>query len=166
MLIVNDEQRLRAGIGSLSKRCRYCSKALAAYPLILSDDARLAVYHAACAAALATEILVDLYTFFSPPAPYHQLFVLTPPGAAAPQQPSVEREKLVHGALLRASKGVTHAINEYPPNQGGPSGSSLPRHDAGQLSPGASGGRQQVEGTTAGDDPWAGSLAPRGECAH
>ena len=32
MLIVNDEQRLRAGIGSLSKRCQYCSKALAAYP--------------------------------------------------------------------------------------------------------------------------------------
>ena len=64
MLIVNDEQRLRAGIGSLSKRCQYCSKALAAYPLILSDDGRLAVYHAACAAALATEILVDLYTFW------------------------------------------------------------------------------------------------------
>ena len=32
MLIVNDEQRMRAGIGSLSKRCQYCSKALAAYP--------------------------------------------------------------------------------------------------------------------------------------
>jgi hypothetical protein len=76
MLIFNDEQRLRAGIRSLSKRCSYCSKALAAYPLILSDDAGLAVYHAACAAALATEILVDLYTFFRPPAPYHQLFVL------------------------------------------------------------------------------------------
>ncbi len=86
MLIVNDEQRLRAGIGSLSKRCQYCCKALAAYPLILSDDARLAVYHAACAAALATEILVDLYTFFSPPAPYQQLFVLTPPGAAPTQE--------------------------------------------------------------------------------
>ncbi len=25
MLIVNDEQRLRAGIGSLGKRCQYCS---------------------------------------------------------------------------------------------------------------------------------------------
>ena len=49
MLIVNDEQRLRAGIGSMGKRCQYCSKALAAYPLILSDDAKLAVYHAACA---------------------------------------------------------------------------------------------------------------------
>ena len=85
MLIVNDEQRLRAGIRSLSKCCSYCSKALAAYPLILSDDAGLAVYHAACAAALATEILVDLYTFFRPPAPYQQLFVLTAPQTASPQ---------------------------------------------------------------------------------
>jgi hypothetical protein len=91
MLIVNDEQRLRAGIGSLSKRCQYCSKAEASYPLILSDDARLAVYHAACAAALATEILVDLYTFFSPPAPYHQLFVLSTPEAVPPQETSVGR---------------------------------------------------------------------------
>ncbi len=77
MLIFNDEQRLRAGIKSLSKQCPYCGKALAAYPLILSDDAGLFVYHAACAAALATEILVDLYTFFRPPAPYHQLYVAT-----------------------------------------------------------------------------------------
>ncbi len=92
MLIVNNEQRLRAGIGSLSKRCQYCSKVLAAYPLILSDDGRLAVYHAACAAALATEILVDLYTFFSPPAPYNQLFVLSIHEAAPPQETSVERE--------------------------------------------------------------------------
>ena len=45
MLIVNDEQRMGAGIGSLSKRCQNCSKALAAYPLILSGDGRLAVYH-------------------------------------------------------------------------------------------------------------------------
>ena len=90
MLIVNDEQRLRAGIGSLSKRCQYCSKALAAYPLILSDDARLAVYHAACAAALATEILVDLYTFFSPPAPYSRLFVLTAPEAAPTADPTLQ----------------------------------------------------------------------------
>ena len=82
MLIFNDEQRLRAGIKSLSKRCPYCSKALAAYPLILSDDAGLFVYHAACAAALATEILVDLYTFFRPPAPYHHLFVLDPTQSA------------------------------------------------------------------------------------
>jgi hypothetical protein len=76
MLIVNEEQRLRAGIRSLSTRCPYCSKALAAYPLVLSDDAGLFVYHAACAAALATEILVDLYTFFRPPAPDDRLFML------------------------------------------------------------------------------------------
>ncbi len=43
MLIFNDEQRRRSGIRSLSKRCPYCSKALAAYPLILSDDAGLFV---------------------------------------------------------------------------------------------------------------------------
>ena len=83
MFILNDEHRQRAGIGSLSKRCQYCSKQLAAYPLILSDDARLAVYHAACAAALATEILVDLYTFFRPPAPSHPLYVLTAPHTAS-----------------------------------------------------------------------------------
>jgi len=82
MLIVNDEQRRRSGIGSMNKRCQYCSKALAAYPLILSDDTRLAVYHAACVVQLAIEIMVDLYTFFSPPAPYHQLYVLTAPEAA------------------------------------------------------------------------------------
>jgi hypothetical protein len=77
MLIINDEQRLRAGIRSLSKRCPCCGLAEASYPLILSAEAGLAVYHAACAAQLATEILVDLYTIFRPPAPYHQLFVLT-----------------------------------------------------------------------------------------
>jgi hypothetical protein len=76
MLIFTDEQRKRAGIKSLSKRCPYCRKALKDYPLILSDDAGFAVYHAACAAALAIEIQVDLYTFFRPGPPYHQLFVL------------------------------------------------------------------------------------------
>lgn len=95
MLIVNDEHRLRAGITSLSKRCPYCRKALRAYPLILSDDGRLAVYHAACAAALATEILVDRYTFLSPPAPYHQFFVLTPPGAAS--TPEAEHHRAHEG---------------------------------------------------------------------
>jgi len=78
MLIVSDEQRLRAGIKSLSKRCSYCSQPLSEYPLIMNDDAGLAVFHAACAAALATEIIVDLYTFFQPPAPYQHLFVLDP----------------------------------------------------------------------------------------
>jgi hypothetical protein len=77
MLIVNDEHRLRAGIKSLSKRCSYCSKPLKAYPLIMNDDVGFHVFHAACAAALAIDIQVDLCTFFHPPAPYHQFFVLT-----------------------------------------------------------------------------------------
>ncbi len=68
----------------------YCTKPLAAYPLIVSDEARLQVYHAACAAALATEVLVDLFTFFSPPAPYERLFVLTAPDAAPSQHTSVD----------------------------------------------------------------------------
>ena len=93
MLIFNDEQCLQAGIKSLSKRCPYCCKALAAYPLILTDDAGLFVYHAACAAALATEILVDLYTFFRPPAPYHRLFVLDPTQAAHQHPAGCERKE-------------------------------------------------------------------------
>jgi hypothetical protein len=43
----------------------------------MNDDAGLAVFHAACAAALATVIIVDLSTFFCPPAPFQQLFPLT-----------------------------------------------------------------------------------------
>ena len=73
MLIVNEEQRLLAGVVSLSERCKYCSKPLAEYPLILSDDVDQTVYHAACAIELATDIMVDLFTFFSPPPPYQQL---------------------------------------------------------------------------------------------
>jgi hypothetical protein len=76
MLIVNDEHLLQAGIKNLSKRCSYCSKPLKEYPLIMNDDAGLAVFHAACAAALAIDIQVDLYTFFQPPAPYQRLFVI------------------------------------------------------------------------------------------
>ena len=75
MLIINDEQRLQAGIPSLSEQCPCCGKALATYPLILSDDVEQPVYHAACAIEVATEILVDVSTFFSPPAPYDRLFV-------------------------------------------------------------------------------------------
>jgi hypothetical protein len=93
MLIFNDEQRLRAGIRSLSKPCSYCSKALSEYPLIMNDDAGLAVFHAACAAALATEIIVDLYTFFRPPAPYHRLFVLDTTQAAREHLAECERKE-------------------------------------------------------------------------
>jgi hypothetical protein len=84
---------IAAGIKSLSKRCSYCSKALSEYPLIINDDAGLAVFHAACAAALATEIVVDLYSFFRPPAPYHQLFVLDPRHSAPKHPAGCERKE-------------------------------------------------------------------------
>ncbi len=77
MLIVNDDHLRLAGIVSLEERCTYCSKTLAAYPLIMSDDAKQRVYHITCALELATDIMVDLDTFFSPPAPYVRLFTLT-----------------------------------------------------------------------------------------
>ena len=64
MLIVNDEHRIAAGVKSLSKRCSFCRKPISAYPLIMNDDAGFHVFHAACAAALATDIIVDLSTFF------------------------------------------------------------------------------------------------------
>src|SRR5713101_4396323 len=90
MLILNDKHRLRAGVASLDERCTYCSKALNEYPLIMSDDVEQTVYHAACAVQLATDIMVDLYTFLSPPAPYERLFVLTAPDTTPPQRPSGE----------------------------------------------------------------------------
>lgn len=82
MLIINDKQRLRAGVTSMDERCKYCSKAVGEYPLIKSDDADQTVYHAACAVQVASKIMVDLYTFFSPPAPYNRLFVLSVSKAA------------------------------------------------------------------------------------
>jgi hypothetical protein len=44
----------------------------------MSDDTAQTVYHAACAVELATDILVDLFTFFSPLPPSERFFVLTP----------------------------------------------------------------------------------------
>ena len=70
MLIVNDNQLHLAGIASLEQPCISCSKQLATYPLILSDDVGQTVYHITCALELATDLMVDVYTFFSPPAPY------------------------------------------------------------------------------------------------
>jgi hypothetical protein len=107
VLIVNDEHRIAAGIKSLSKRCPYCLKPLRAYPLILSDDAGFAVFHAACAAALASEIQVDLYTFFRPPAPYHQFFVLRTQEAGQSDEPGGTHAVQIHqrdqGSSLEAS---------------------------------------------------------------
>jgi len=79
MLIINDDHRRRAGVCSLDELCPYCGSAFAFYPLVMSDDASQTVYHVACALELATDLLVDLYTFFSPPAPYARLFTLTAP---------------------------------------------------------------------------------------
>ena len=45
----------------------------------MSDDEDQTVYHVACALELATDLLVDLYTFFRPPAPYAPLFTLAAP---------------------------------------------------------------------------------------
>jgi len=105
MLIVNDAHLYLAGVASLEERCRSCSRPLAAYPLIMSDDTKQTVYHVTCALELATDLMVDLATFFNPPAPYHQLFVLTAPEAASARTPRGERAQ---------TKGVTHAVNEYP----------------------------------------------------
>ena len=77
MLIVNAAHLGLAGVASLEERCSYCSRPLAVYPLLMSDDAEPSVYHVPCALQLATDLLVDLYTFFSPPAPYVSLFTLT-----------------------------------------------------------------------------------------
>jgi hypothetical protein len=77
MLIVTDDHRRRAGVCSLDELCPYCRLAFADYPLIMSDDAAQTVYHVACALQLTTDLLVDLYTFFSPPVPYDCLFTLT-----------------------------------------------------------------------------------------
>ena len=137
MLIVNDDQRLLAGVGSLEEQCKYCGSALTAYPLIQSDDVDQAVYHATCALELATDIMVDLYTFFSPPAPCPQLFVLTAPDAASAM--------MLRGERLQ-TEGVTHAVNKYPPDQGSALGSSVHRQNTSILSNGRGSCHQEEEG--------------------
>ena len=78
--------RLRAEVRSLDELCPSCCKPLREYPLLLCDEANPSVYHVPCALQLATEILVDLFTFFSPPAPFGRLFVLTAkPPESSPQ---------------------------------------------------------------------------------
>ncbi len=78
MLIINDDHLRRADVCSLDELCPSCRKPLREYPLVMSDDATQAVYHVACALELATDLLVDLSTFFNPPTPYTSLFTLTP----------------------------------------------------------------------------------------
>ena len=103
MLIVNADHLSLAGVASLEERCTYCSRPLAAYPLVMSDDARQTVYHVTCALELATDLLVDLASFFHPPAPYPQLFVLTAPEAGSCGIPHSERVQ---------TEGVTHAVSK------------------------------------------------------
>lgn len=82
MLIVNHDHLMRTGVCSLDELCPSCSKAFAAYPLIMSDDAKQTVSHISCALELAVDILVDLDTFFRPPPPHPPLYVLTAPPMA------------------------------------------------------------------------------------
>ena len=105
MLIVNDDHLCLAGVASLEERCSYCSKPLTEYPLIMSDDANLAVYHTTCALELATEINHDLSTFFSSPAPYNRLFVLTTSGTAPAHETSLEGASKVCASQNRPDKG-------------------------------------------------------------
>ncbi len=84
MLIVNDDHRMRAGVCSLDELYPYCGSAFASYPLIMSDDAAQTVYHVACALELATDLLVDLYTFFCPPAPMIACLLSPPPSDSEP----------------------------------------------------------------------------------
>ena len=104
MLIVNDDHLRLAGISSLEERCIYCSKRLAAYPLILSDDAGQHVYHITCALGLASDLLTDVFTFFCPPAPSPPLFVLTGSDAVSRVMACGEQTR---------KEGVNHAISEY-----------------------------------------------------
>ena len=104
MLIVNDAQLCLAGVASLEERCRYCSRPLAAYPLVMGSDADQTTYHITCALELATDFMADIFTFFSPPAPYSQLFVLTVPDAASLTIPCGERGQ---------TEGTTHAVNKH-----------------------------------------------------
>ena len=107
MLIVNADHLCLAGVASLEERCPYCSRPLAAYPLIMADERSQAVYHVTCALELATDLLVDLATFFNPPAPYPPLFVLTAPdwvSRGIPPNSQVQPE------------GDIYAISEYSPD--------------------------------------------------
>ncbi len=57
MLIVNADHLCLAGVASLEERCTYCSRPLAAYPLIMGDERSQTVYHVTCALELATDLL-------------------------------------------------------------------------------------------------------------
>ena len=158
MLIVNDDHRQLAGVSSLANQCKYCKKALASYPLVLMDDAEQTVYHVTCALELATEIMVDLYTFFSPPAPSHPLYILTAPEAASAMMLRSDRVQ---------TEGVTHAmVNGHPPDEGGHLESSLCRKNECELPNRACRRNPPKKRAAPGNDLWVGTLVPCGRCAH
>ncbi len=95
MLIVNADHLCLAGVASLEERCTYCSRPLAAYPLIMGDERSQTVYHVTCALEL---------TFFNPPAPYPPLFVLTAPDAASAMMARGEQVQ---------TEGVSYAVSEH-----------------------------------------------------
>src|SRR6266487_1284825 len=112
MLIVNNDQLCRASIVSLEERCHYCSKTLAAYPLVMSDDAKQTVYHVTCALELATDRPGDLATFFHPPTLYQPVYVLTPPDAASRMMACGEQvptEGDIHAGSLPSSDEASHS---------------------------------------------------------
>lgn len=104
MLIVNNDYLCLAGVASLEEPCTHCSRPLAAYPLIMCDKRNQTVYHITCALELASDLLADVFTFFSPPAPYLPLFVLTPPDAASAMMARGEQEQ---------TEGVSYAVSEH-----------------------------------------------------
>jgi len=91
MLIVNNDHLMRTDGASLEQCCPYCGEAYASYPLVMSDDPGQTVYHIACALELATDLLVDLYTFFRPPTPYSSLFTLSVPASTEGGSDAIDR---------------------------------------------------------------------------
>ncbi len=167
MLIVNDNQLLLAGGVSMEVRCTDCSQPLTTYPLIMSDDAERTVSHAACAVELATDLLVDLFPFLSPPPPCERLFVLTAPDAAPSQETHVKRECQRCGPSTSASgkeesMPLTNVRHEEVRCFGIKPSSA--RHRS-VVPPGWS-RSSRVEGTAASADLWLGSLFPRGAGQH
>jgi hypothetical protein len=73
-------------------------QAIGSVPAHHERDRSQTVYHVTCALKLVTDLLVDLATFFHPPASYPSLFVLTAPEAVSRVIPPNERVQ-TEGAL-------------------------------------------------------------------
>lgn len=141
MLIVNDDHLQRAGVASLEEPCVYCSKRLASYPLLMSDDTKQTVYHLTCALELVADLLADVFTFFSPPVPSPPLFVLT-----------------------TQTEGETHAIDRSSPDQDGAARPGTHRNSIGPMFSRADRRRKKEKRPAPGTDSRMGSaLVPNCE---